>query len=110
MKGKVAQKRAAASPSGVGEVIRVMPAVVDVEFPHGGVPEVLGALESELEYAGEKLVLEVAQHLGDRMVRCVAMGSTDSLSRGDKFISTGNQMMAPVGRGTLGRVMFWAGR
>ncbi|MFV9870464.1 MAG: F0F1 ATP synthase subunit beta [Anaplasma ovis] len=110
MKGKVAQKRAAAGMSGVGEVVRVMPAVVDVEFPHGGVPEVLGALESELEYTGEKLVLEVAQHLGDGVVRCVAMGSTDGLSRGDKFISTGNQMMAPVGRGTLGRVFDVLGR
>ncbi|KJV67198.1 ATP synthase alpha/beta family, beta-barrel domain protein [Anaplasma phagocytophilum str. ApNP] len=67
---------------GVGEVVRVMPAVVDVEFAHGGLPDILHALKSEKDYQGKQLVLEVAQHLGDGVVRCVAMGSTDGLSRG----------------------------
>ncbi|QJC27482.1 ATP synthase subunit beta [Anaplasma platys] len=93
------------SPSvSVGEAVRVMPAVVDVEFSGGGVPEILCSLESEKEYQGKALVLEVAQHLGGGMVRCVAMGSTDGLSRGDKFVSTGAPISVPVGRETLGRV------
>ncbi|MGN7661061.1 MAG: F0F1 ATP synthase subunit beta [Anaplasma sp.] len=110
MERKVARKPEASGPCGVGEVVAVMPAVVDVEFAHGEVPEVLGALKSELEYSGEKLVLEVAQHLGDRVVRCVAMGSTDGLSRGDRFVYTGSQMVAPVGGDILGRVFDVLGR
>ncbi|ANC34185.1 F0F1 ATP synthase subunit beta [Anaplasma phagocytophilum str. Norway variant2] len=89
---------------GVGEVVRVMPAVVDVEFAHGGLPDILHALKSEKDYQEKQLVLEVAQHLGDGVVRCVAMGSTDGLSRGDKFINTGSPISVPVGRKTLGRV------
>ena len=84
--------------------MRVMPAVVDVEFDHGNMPEILHALKSEKDYQGKKLVLEVAQHLGDGVVRCVAMGSTDGLSRGDKFLNTGAPISVPVGRKTLGRV------
>ncbi|MFV9839064.1 MAG: F0F1 ATP synthase subunit beta [Aaplasma endosymbiont of Hyalomma asiaticum] len=89
---------------GTGNAVRVMPAVVDVEFAHGAVPEILHALESKRDYQGKKLVLEVAQHLGDGVVRCVAMGSTDGLSRGDEFIDTGAPISVPVGRKTLGRV------
>lgn len=92
------------SSVGVGKAVRVMPAVVDIEFSDGGVPEILCSLKSNKEYQGKKLVLEVAQHLGDGMVRCVAMGSTDGLSRGDEFVSTSAPISVPVGRETLGRV------
>ena len=104
-KGKgVVKERKGRNHSNVGEVVRVMSAVVDVEFNQGDVPEILFALESQEDYQGKKLVLEVAQHLGDGVVRCIAMGSTNNVSRGDKFVDTGSQISVPVGRGTLGRV------
>lgn len=85
-----------------GKVTQVIGAVVDVEFP-GELPAILNALE--VKGFDIRLVLEVAQHLGDNVVRCVAMDSTDGLVRGQEVEDTGNPIMVPVGAGTLGRIM-----
>jgi F-type H+-transporting ATPase subunit beta len=77
--------------------------VVDVEFPSGEMPEIYDALHIEME-DGERLVLEVQQHLGEGLVRTVAMDSTDGLSRGTEVIPTGASIQVPVGPVTLGRV------
>ncbi|CAI26975.1 F0F1 ATP synthase subunit beta [Ehrlichia ruminantium] len=92
------------STENVGLVIRVMTAVVDIKFPSGKVPKILNALESKEIYNGKKLVLEVSQHISDSIVRCIALDSTDGLSRNDEFIDTGAPISVPVGRATLGRV------
>ena len=86
-----------------GEIYQVISAVVDVAFNDGDVPPVLTALECDNN--GKKLVLEVSQHLGDNIVRTIAMDSTDGLVRGTEVISTGEQIKVPVGRETLGRIM-----
>lgn len=86
-----------------GLVRQVISAVVDVEFKDGETPPVLTALECTNN--GKKLVLEIAQHLGDNVVRTIAMDSTDGLTRGTEVTSTGNQISVPVGRKTLGRIM-----
>jgi F-type H+-transporting ATPase subunit beta len=76
--------------------------VVDVEFPHGDLPEIYDAVE--IPRNGDKLVVEVQQHLGNNWVRCVAMDSTDGLRRGMTAISTGQPITVPVGKATLGRI------
>ena len=112
-KGKIKVKNSSKSSSStqtdelqknVGLVVRVMTAVVDVKFNSGKVPKILNALESQEVYNGKKLVLEVSQHISDNIVRCIALDSTDGLSRDDKFIDTGSPISVPVGRATLGRV------
>ncbi len=85
-----------------GQVVQVISTVVDVEFPDGELPEVLNALDLELD--GEPLVLEVAQHLGNSWVRCLALGPTEGLSRGTKAIDSGAPVAVPVGRECLGRL------
>ena len=85
-----------------GQVVQVISTVVDVEFPDGELPEVLNALDLELD--GQPLVLEVAQHLGNSWVRCLALGPTEGLSRGTKAIDTGAPVAVPVGRECLGRL------
>jgi F-type H+-transporting ATPase subunit beta len=91
------------SPSNlVGRVSQVIGAVVDVSF-EGELPPILGALETEVD--GRRLVLEVAQHLGENVVRTIAMDSTDGLTRGQTVRSTGAQIQVPVGPKTLGRIM-----
>jgi F-type H+/Na+-transporting ATPase subunit beta len=85
----------------VGEVVQVIGAVVDVEFPRHEVPKVYDALH---EVDGP-LVFEVQQQLGDGVVRTIAMGSTDGLKRGIKVENTGNPIQVPVGKKTLGRIM-----
>ncbi|HNX67910.1 MAG TPA: F0F1 ATP synthase subunit beta [Candidatus Omnitrophota bacterium] len=85
-----------------GKVIQVMGPSVDIEFEPGNLPSILNALEIDL--AGRKLVLEVAQHIGDNIVRCIAMASTDGLVRGMKANDTGAPITVPVGEQTLGRV------
>jgi len=85
-----------------GQVVQVISTVVDVEFPDGELPEVLNALDLELD--GQPLVLEVAQHLGNSWVRCLALGPTEGLSRGTKAIDTGAPVSVPVGRECLGRL------
>ncbi len=88
---------------GVGKVIQIMGPVVDVEFPPGHLPELYNAIEIFKE-DGEKLIVEVQQHLGNERVRCVAMGATDGLRRGVEARDTGAPIKVPVGRGTLGRL------
>ncbi|WP_368067720.1 F0F1 ATP synthase subunit beta [Hyphomonas sp.] len=85
-----------------GRVSQVIGAVVDVEF-EGELPAILNALESENN--GARLVLEVAQHLGENTVRTIAMDSTEGLVRGQAVADTGKPIMVPVGPATLGRIM-----
>jgi F-type H+-transporting ATPase subunit beta len=91
-----------------GRVIQVMGPVVDVEFPPGSLPEIYTALRlSNLSIDAREgnLVLEVAQHLGENTVRCVAMDTTDGLVRGQSAVNTGDGIRIPVGPATLGRIM-----
>ena len=92
----------AGSSNLVGRVAQVIGAVVDVAF-EGELPPILGALETENN--GNRLVLEVAQHLGENIVRTIAMDSTDGLTRGQTVSATGSQIRVPVGPMTLGRIM-----
>ncbi len=85
-----------------GRVAQVIGAVVDVAF-EGELPPILSALETDID--GRRLVLEVAQHLGENVVRTIAMDSTDGLTRGQVVDSTGAQIQVPVGPKTLGRIM-----
>ena len=85
-----------------GKVVQVIGPVVDVRFEEGYLPELLGALE--IDNNGKKLVVEVAQHIGDNVVRCIAMSSTDGLVRGIDAVNTGRCINVPVGEGTLGRI------
>ena len=88
--------------SKTGKVTRVTGAVVDVQFD-GHLPEIMNALETENN--GRRLVLEVAQHLGESTVRTIAMDTTDGLVRGQPVKDTGLAIAIPVGDGTLGRIM-----
>ena len=85
-----------------GKIIQVIGAVVDVKFD-GDLPEILTALE--VDNSGNKLVLEVAQHLGENSVRTIAMDSTEGLKRGDVVQNTGAPISVPVGPETLGRII-----
>jgi F-type H+/Na+-transporting ATPase subunit beta len=89
-----------------GTVVQIIGAVVDVEFPHEAVPNVYDALH----IAGTDLVLETQQQLGDGVVRCIAMGSTDGLRRGVQVGNSGAPISVPVGPETLGRIMDVLGR
>jgi len=91
----------------VGRVVQVMGPVVDVEFPAGQLPDLYTAvrIQDQSEIGKIDLTLEVAQHLGNDTVRCIAMASTDGLVRGMRAVATGRPISVPVGRGTLGRVM-----
>lgn len=86
----------------VGKISQVMGAVVDVKFD-GELPQILNALE--VDNHGNRLVLEVAQHLGESQVRTIAMDTTDGLVRGAEAVDTGSPIMMPVGPGTLGRIL-----
>jgi F-type H+-transporting ATPase subunit beta len=86
----------------VGKIRQVTGAVVDVQF-EGHLPEILNALETQNQ--GQRLVLEVAQHLGENTVRTIAMDSTEGLTRGQDVIDTGKPIVVPVGDATLGRIM-----
>ena len=85
-----------------GAISQVIGAVVDVRFEEN-LPSILTALECNI--GGKKVVLEVAQHLGESTVRTIAMESTDGMTRGDEVVDTGNQIQVPVGPETLGRIM-----
>ncbi|MDX1420970.1 MAG: F0F1 ATP synthase subunit beta [Rubricoccaceae bacterium] len=85
-----------------GEVLQVIGPVVDCEFPGGGVPEILDALEIARETG--TLVLEVQQHLGENRVRAIAMDSTDGLTRGTPVVNTGQPIAMPVGEAIRGRL------
>ena len=95
-----------------GKVVQCIGAVVDVEFPRDQMPKVYDALilDEENSTAEAGLTLEVQQQLGDGVVRTIAMGSSDGLSRGMKFKATGTQITVPVGPATLGRIMDVLGR
>src|SRR6059058_4620403 len=86
----------------VGRVTQVMGAVVDVQF-EGHLPAILNSLETR--NGNIRLVLEVAQHLGESTVRTVAMDATEGLVRGQEVTDTGQAIAVPVGDGTLGRIM-----
>jgi len=88
--------------AGTGRITQVTGAVVDVAFD-GDLPEILNALETD--NGGNRLVLEVAQHLGENTVRTIAMDSTEGLVRGQPVTNTGSPIMVPVGEETLGRIM-----
>ncbi len=87
---------------GIGKIVQIIGAVVDVRFGKHELPRLLNAIECDNN--GTKLVLEVAQHIGDDIVRCIAMSSTDGLRRGIDAVDTGAPIRVPVGRETLGRV------
>jgi F-type H+/Na+-transporting ATPase subunit beta len=99
---KKQEKRIAEGKGSKGYVRQVMGAVVDVQFAEH-LPEILNALETENH--GNRLVLEVAQHLGESTVRTIAMDSTDGLVRGQEVVDTGEPIAVPVGVETLGRIM-----
>ena len=87
----------------VGKITQIIGAVLDIKFPEGKLPEIYDAVNVPLKDGG-KLVVEVAQHLGDDTVRCIAMGPTDGLVRGLEAQATGGPISVPVGEETLGRM------
>ena len=87
----------------IGKITQVISAVLDIKFPQGGLPEINDAIEITRK-DGDTLVVEVAQHLGDDTVRCIALGPTDGLVRGMEAVATGGPIMVPVGENTLGRI------
>ena len=107
-KKAAAPKAAAGQVVGSGKIAQVIGAVVDIEF-EGHLPAILNALETQNvdQKTGQPftLVLEVAQHLGENMVRAISMDTTEGLTRGQPVVDTGKSIMAPVGPGTLGRIM-----
>ncbi len=91
-----------------GQITQVLGAVVDVYFPKEGLPPIETALTTTNKFISDvanNLTLEVAQHLGDNIVRTIAMDTTEGLVRGQEVINTGEELLMPVGEGTLGRVM-----
>ena len=86
----------------IGTVVQVIGPVLDIRFGDGQLPNLLSAIEIENE--GRKVVAEVAQHIGDNVVRCIAMSSTDGLRRGIEAVNTGGPITVPVGDCCLGRV------
>ena len=92
----------------IGSVVQIIGPVLDIQFKDGELPELLNAIEIERD--GGKLVCEVAQQLGDDVVRCIAMSSTDGMVRGMEAVDTGSPIKVPVGNETLGRVFNLLGR
>ena len=92
----------AKAKTNVGKIVQVIGAVVDVQF-EDALPEILNALETDNN--GQKLTLEVAQHLGENTVRTIAMDATEGLVRGQTVTDTAGQITVPTGTGTLGRIM-----
>ena len=86
----------------IGKVVQIVGAVVDVRFEKDSLPDLLNAIE--IDNKGEKLVVDVAPHIGDDIVRCIAMGSTDGLVRGIDAVDTGKAISVPVGKETLSRM------
>ena len=87
-----------------GEVIQVIGPSVDLRFPGHEIPRILNAVKIEDKEKGIDLTLEVAQHIGNDTVRCIALASTDGLVRGMKALDTGKPITVPVGEQTLGRI------
>ena len=92
----------------IGHVVQVIGPVLDIRFQNGHLPNLLNAIETERE--NDKLVCEVAQQLGDDVVRCIAMSSTDGMVRGMEALDTGTGIKVPVGKETLGRVFNLLGK
>ncbi len=86
----------------IGTIVQVIGAVLDIKFAPQSLPNLLNAIE--IDNKGSKLTVEVAQHIGDDIVRCIAMGSTDGLVRGMPAVDTGKSITVPVGKETLGRI------
>ena len=97
---------ATAPKTKIGKVTQVIGSTFDVEFPEGSIPDIYNAVRVDSEEKGVSLHLvgEVQQHLGGGKVRCVALGSTDGLIRGETVTDTGSPVSVPVGPATLGRV------
>ncbi len=89
-------------PQNIGTVVQVIGPVLDIKFESGQLPELLNAIT--IEHEGRKMTAEVAQHIGDNVVRCVAMSATDGLVRGIQAVDTGGPISVPVGNATLGRI------
>ena len=87
----------------IGKITQIIGAVLDIKFPEGQIPEINEAIEITRKN-GERLVVEVASHLGDDTVKCIAMGPTDGLVRGMDAKATGSSISVPVGENTLGRI------
>jgi F-type H+-transporting ATPase subunit beta len=96
----------------VGKIVQVIGAVVDIEFPAGKLPYIFNALQinNPNNVDAPDLIVEVAQHLGDNVVRTIAMDSTDGLVRGMAALDSGSPIMVPVGKAALGRIMNVIGR
>src|ERR1700760_827399 len=96
-------------PENVGHVIQIAGPAVDVQFADGHLPPIYEAVEVVSDGftvpTPIKVILEVQQHLGEGRVRCIAMEATDGMVRGMKAIDTGNGILVPVGKPTLGRVL-----
>ena len=86
----------------VGTIVQAIGPVLDIRFPNDAMPQLLNAIE--IEHDGKKLVAEVAQHIGDDVVRCITMSSTDGLQRGVPATDTGSPITVPVGEACLGRI------
>ncbi len=86
----------------IGTIVQIIGAVLDIKFTPENLPNLLNAIE--IDNNGSRLVVEVAQHIGDDTVRCIAMGSTDGLVRGMDAVDTGASIKVPVGKETLGRI------
>ena len=86
----------------IGKIVRAVGPVVDIVFDADHLPALNTAIE--IDNHGEILTVEVAQHIGDDVVRCIAMGSTDGLTRGLEAVDTENPICVPVGNETLGRM------
>ena len=87
----------------IGKITQIIGVVLDIKFSEGELPEINDAINIQTK-DGKKLVVEVAQHLGDDTVRCIAMGTTDGLVRGMDAVATGAPISVPVGEQTLGRI------
>ena len=86
----------------IGTIVQVIGPVLDIRFPDGQLPNLLNAIE--IDNRGKKLTVEVAQHIGDNVARCIAMSSTDGLERGMDAVDTGSPITVPVGEECLGRI------
>jgi F-type H+-transporting ATPase subunit beta len=101
-------RRAAAGKEAKGRVTQVIGPVLDIEFPIGQLPPIFNAVKVSNAIISDEpwnLTLEVAQHLGENTVRCIAMDATEGLVRGQEAVDTGDQITMPVGREVLGRIL-----
>ena len=87
----------------IGKITQIIGAVLDIKYPEGHLPAIYEAIQIKKQN-GSVLTVEVAQHLGDDTVRCIAMGPTDGLVRGMDVTATGAPITVPVGENTLGRI------